>query len=129
MTGIYINNLFGDGSYVMNQLANYHKEKFKFSALQLLGASNLIGNPTRFIQNIGTGVSDFFVKPYESAKDGGIVNMGVGIYDGSKSLIKNSFLAPVGAMARFGTSISKGTLAFSFDDKFIEEKNLLERKN
>ena len=39
-----------------------------------------------------------------------------GFYEGSQSLIKNSLLAPVGAVARFGSSISKGTLAMSGDD-------------
>ena len=52
-----------------------------------------------------------------------------GFMDGSKSLFKNSLMAPVGAMAKIGDSLSKGTLAFSFDDKFIEEKNEKERRN
>ena len=30
----------------------------------MAGASNLIGNPSKFINGVGTGVSDFFVKPY-----------------------------------------------------------------
>jgi hypothetical protein len=64
MNGLNISNLFGEGNEVMNSLANFHKETFKFSALRLLGSSNLIGNPSRFVNNIGTGVSDFFVKPY-----------------------------------------------------------------
>ncbi len=89
----------------------------------------MIGNPSRFISNIGTGVSDFFVKPYQGVKDGGIVKMKDGFVDGSRSLIKNSLMAPVGAMAKIGQSISKGTLALSFDDKFIEAKNHEERRN
>lgn len=129
MNGLNISNLFGEGNEVMNQLANYHKETFKFNALRLLGASNLIGNPSRFVNNIGTGVSDFFVKPYQGIKDGGIVKMKDGFMDGSKSLIKNSLMAPVGAMAKIGQSISKGTLALSFDDKFVEEKSEKERRN
>jgi len=38
-------------------------------------------------------------------------------------------MAPVGAMAKIGQSISKGTLALSFDDKFIEAKNMKEKRN
>jgi len=30
----------------------------------MAGSSNLIGNPSKFINGVGTGVSDFFVKPY-----------------------------------------------------------------
>jgi len=56
MNGLNVSNLYGEGNEVMNQLANYHKETFKFNFLRLLGASNLIGNPSRFVNNIGTGV-------------------------------------------------------------------------
>ena len=86
MNLLNIKNLFGEGNEVMNQLANYHKETFKFNALRLLGASNLIGNPSRFITNIGTGFTDFFVKPYDGLKDGGFIKMKDGFVDGSRSL-------------------------------------------
>jgi vacuolar protein sorting-associated protein 13A/C len=52
-----------------------------------------------------------------------------GFADGSKSLLRNAFMAPVGAMSKFGNSASKGLRAFSFDDKFIEEKNNYEKIN
>lgn len=78
---------------------------------------------------MGTGVTDFFVKPFQGVKDGSIVQAADGLYMGSKSLIKNTFMAPVGALSKFGNSISKGTLALSFDDKFIEEKNYDNKKN
>mmetsp|Transcript_10931 Transcript_10931/g.16593 ORF Transcript_10931/g.16593 Transcript_10931/m.16593 type:complete len:316 (+) Transcript_10931:9275-10222(+) len=129
MSGLAVTNLFGEGNEVMNQLANYHKETFKFSALKLLGSSNLIGNPSRFVSHIGTGVTDFFVKPYQGIKDLSIVKVGTGFYDGSKSLLKNSIMAPVGAVAKIGQSISKGTLALSFDDQFIASKNIRELRN
>jgi hypothetical protein len=38
-------------------------------------------------------------------------------------------MAPVGAMAKISNSISKGTLALSFDDKFIAAKNYEDRRN
>lgn len=38
-------------------------------------------------------------------------------------------MAPVGAMAKFSSSMSKGALAFSFDDKFIEKKRETEMRN
>ena len=38
-------------------------------------------------------------------------------------------MAPVGAMAKIGQSMSKTALALSFDDKFIEQKREIERRN
>lgn len=129
MNGINASNLFGEGNEVMNHLANYHKEQFKYNAFMLIGSSNLIGNPSRFINNIGTGVSDFFYKPYQGLKEGSIVKVKDGFADGTKSFVQNSLMAPVGAVAKIGQSLSKGALALSFDDKFIEAKNFNEQRN
>ena len=38
-------------------------------------------------------------------------------------------MAPVGAMAKFSQSMSKGALALSFDDQFIEMKRASELRN
>ena len=56
MNGLTVSNIFGEGNEVISELMTYHKEKFKFSVLSLLGSSSLIGNPTKYVNNIGTGV-------------------------------------------------------------------------
>jgi vacuolar protein sorting-associated protein 13A/C len=129
MNGLNISNIFGEGNEVFNQLATFHRETFKYNALRMLGSSNLIGNPAKFVNGVGTGVTDFFIKPYQGMKSGGMVKAAGGFADGSKSLLKNAFMAPVGSLSKFGQSLSKGTLAMSFDDKFIEQKNDNERIN
>ena len=68
MNGLNISNLFGNGDEVFNQLLAFHRESFKYNALRLLGASNTIGNPAKFVNGVGTGVTDFFVKPYQGMK-------------------------------------------------------------
>ena len=63
MNGVNVSNLFGEGKEVFTQLATYHKETFKYNALLMLGSSNLLGNPSKLVAGVGTGVTDFFVKP------------------------------------------------------------------
>ena len=104
----------------------YHKETLKYNALRLIGSSNLIGNPAKYMSNFGTGVTDFFVKPYQGMKNGSLVS---GVGQGTKSLFKNGVLAPVGVVSKFGTSMSKGAMALSFDDQFIEDKNQNDKVN
>ena len=123
MNGLNVSNILGPGNEVLGQLLTFHKETFKYNALRMLGSSNLIGNPSKFVSGVGTGVTDFFVKPYQGMKDGSIVKAAGGFADGSKSLLKNAIMAPVGAVSKIGNSISKSTLALSFDDQFIEQKN------
>jgi len=69
-------------------------------------------------------VTHFFVKPFQGfKKDGSVASAADGLKQGTKSLFKNGLLAPVGAIGKIGGSDAKGTLAFSFDDQFIEEKH------
>lgn len=89
----------------------------------------MIGNPSRYVSSIGTGVTDFFVKPFQGMKNGGMYQAADGFAQGSKSLFKNGLLAPVGALSKFGNSVSKGTLTLSFDDQFIEAKIEKDRLN
>ena len=89
----------------------------------MLGSSNLLGNPSKFVNGIGTGVTDFFVKPFQGAKDGSIVKAAGGFAEGSKSLLKNAFMAPVSSVSKIGGGISKGLAALSFDEEYIDEKN------
>jgi len=120
LNGLNISNIFGDGYDVFSQLVTYHRETFKYNAFRMLGASNLLGNPNKFVSGVGTGVTDFFVRPYQGMKDGSIVKAAGGFADGSRSFLKNAVMAPVGAVSKFGNSLSKGALALSFDDEFIE---------
>ena len=64
MNGVNVSNIFGEGNEVTNQLITFHKESFKYNALRLMGSSNLLGNPAKYMSNLGTGMKDFFVKPY-----------------------------------------------------------------
>ena len=51
-------------------------------------------------------------------KNGSILNAAGGFAQGSKSLIKNAFLAPVGAVSKIGNSFGRGALALACDEKF-----------
>ena len=75
------------------------------------------------MKKMATGVFDFIYKPYAGIKDRNLEKFKQGIVEGSSSLIQNSFKAPVQSISKIGKSFSRGTLAFSYDKKFIEQKN------
>lgn len=125
---VHIQNLFGDGNDVTARLAQYHQEQMKYNIFALLGSSNLIGNPTRLLSNMGTGFKDFFAKPYQGIMDGSMHKLQAGLYDGSKSLLQNSLMAPVGAVAKIGQSLSKGVAALSFDEQYRMRKAEADKK-
>jgi hypothetical protein len=72
------------------------------------------------MKKMATGVYDFIYKPYIGIKDRNLGKFKKGLAEGSSSLIQNSFKAPVESISKIGKSFSKGTLAMSFDKKFIE---------
>jgi hypothetical protein len=41
----------------------YYMSSFKSNVMSVLGSSNLIGNPTKLISTLGTGIHDFYYEP------------------------------------------------------------------
>jgi vacuolar protein sorting-associated protein 13A/C len=62
-------------------------------------------------------------------KNGSIIQVADGFADGTKSLVKNTLMAPIGAVSKFGNSLSRGIMALSFDEEYMEEKNTKDRLN
>ena len=49
-------NIFGDKSEVVDQMKAYYMSSFNGNMMSVLGSSNLIGNPTKLISYLGTGI-------------------------------------------------------------------------
>jgi vacuolar protein sorting-associated protein 13A/C len=93
--------------------------RIKWNTLSFLGASNLIGNPVKFIDTLGTGFEEFYYEPYEGFMRGGVMDGSLGIARGTASLVKNTFSASVGSIGKISSSLSAGMLAITGDDQFI----------
>ena len=59
----------------------------------------------------------------QGAKDGSIIKVAGGFAEGSKSLLKNAFMAPVSSISKIGGGLSKGLAALSYDEDYIDEQN------
>lgn len=64
LNALKIKNIFGDNEEVTEQLKGYYLSRIKWNTLSFLGASNLIGNPVKFIDTLGTGFEEFYYEPY-----------------------------------------------------------------
>lgn len=49
-------NIFGTPQEIGNLLYNHYSERLKKNLFTILGSSNILGNPTNFINHMGTGV-------------------------------------------------------------------------
>jgi len=91
----------------------------KWNTLSFLGASNLIGNPVKFISTLGSGFEEFYYEPYQGFMRGGVAAGGLGIVKGSASLVKNTFSASFSSIGKISSSLSAGMLAITGDDLYI----------
>ena len=48
---------------ITNLIFEHYKEGIKKNIIKLIGSTNLLGNPTRFVRTLGVGVTDFVMKP------------------------------------------------------------------
>lgn len=64
LNALKIKNIIGDKDEVSDQLKEYYVTRIKWNTLSFVGASNLIGNPVKFIDTLGTGFEEFYYEPY-----------------------------------------------------------------
>ncbi len=56
LNALVLGNVFGNYDDVITQLRKHHSERLKWNLLKFIGASNLLGNPSNFVNALGTGV-------------------------------------------------------------------------
>jgi hypothetical protein len=87
--------------------------------MSIVGSSNLIGNPTKLLSTLGTGIRDFYEAPIERYTRGGLQEGGLGLYVGTRSLVTNTVVGTTGSIGNFTNAVSGGILALTGDNKFI----------
>ena len=89
----------------------------------ILGSLELIGNPTSLIYNIGHGLSDFFVLPYQGLIRGPSTFVS-GISYGVLSLLKHTSKGALTSINNVSSSISRNMDRLCLDDlhSLIQEK-------
>jgi hypothetical protein len=123
LNALEIRNVFGDKDEIQETFKAYYMESLKWSALSLIGASNLIGNPVGLINTLGTGVKDFWYEPVhgfmKGAKEGGL-----GIVKGTGSLLTNTVVGSFGSIGKISSSLSASMLAITGDDEYIQKRTM-----
>lgn len=95
--------------------------RLKRNLFSILGASSLIGNPIQLVNNVSTGVKDFFYKPIEGLVEGPIEG-GKGLVKGTGSLFKHTVQGTFGSTSSIFSSLSKGVLVLANDKEYMKER-------
>jgi hypothetical protein len=116
-----LKNIFGTPNDINFQLQSHYLVLLKKNIFRVVGASNLLGNPAKFVTHLGTGMKEFFYLPIEGAVKGPL-EAGKGIVMGTHSLVKNTVQGTFGSASKVLSTMSKGLLMIANDGEFINKR-------
>ena len=99
----------------------------KANLLKLLGSSDLIGNPTDFVNTLGTGVKQFYYEPKEGFMKGPIQG-GIGLIKGTGALVGHTAAGLAGSVSKITNTLNRGFLHLSFDQEYRHKKEIRDIK-
>jgi vacuolar protein sorting-associated protein 13A/C len=91
--------------------------------LRLVGSSDLIGNPTDFVNTLGTGVKSFYYEPRDGFMKGPLQG-GLGLVRGTGSLAAHVVGGIAGSVGKVTNTLNKGLLQLSGDTEYIHKKEI-----
>ncbi len=114
---------------LQERLTLHYSQEFVGQLYRVLGSADFLGNPVGLFTNVSSGVSDFFVQPYESVILGGGGDLGVGIARGAGSLAKKTVFGLSDSVAKVTGSIGKGLSAATLDKQYQSQRRMRQFRN
>ena len=109
LNSLEIENVYGPSNVVQDQLREHYMSNIKANALRLVGSSDLIGNPTDFVNTLGTGVKSFYYEPRDGFMKGPLQG-GIGLIKGTGSLAAHVVGGVAGSVSKVTNTLNKGLL-------------------
>lgn len=126
---VHLLDAFASEKRIKDSLKSHYKSQLINEFYSLIGHSNILGNPIGLLNDLGTGVVDFFYEPAQGIINGPI-SATEGLIKGTGSLIKNTVSGTFGTVSKITSGITTGLAALTQDSDYIEErqKNLAKHK-
>eukprot|EP00352_Strombidinopsis_acuminata_P000973 CAMPEP_0176343502 /NCGR_PEP_ID=MMETSP0126-20121128/3992_1 /TAXON_ID=141414 ORGANISM="Strombidinopsis acuminatum, Strain SPMC142" /NCGR_SAMPLE_ID=MMETSP0126 /ASSEMBLY_ACC=CAM_ASM_000229 /LENGTH=85 /DNA_ID=CAMNT_0017689483 /DNA_START=5062 /DNA_END=5319 /DNA_ORIENTATION=+ len=84
------------------------------NALKFVGSSDLLGNPTGFVNTLGSGAKSFYQHPKDGFMKGPLQGI-KGTASGMATMGEAGLAATAGSLGKIVGSLNKGLLALSTD--------------
>ena len=118
-------NIHGKKDIIISSILDTYKQYAILNLMKIGANMEILGTPLNLIKSLGTGVKDFFQKPAKGIIHGPL-DGAKGLYDGTKSLLKNTVGGTLTTVSKITSGFSKEILVLTQDENYINEK---ERKN
>lgn len=96
---------------------------FDFQLYKVIGSFEFLGAPVSLVQNLGTGVHDFFYEPahalVRSPED--LLN---GLARGTTSLVQNTLYGIFNTLSKISGSLGKGLAHLAMDESYLREREI-----
>jgi len=114
-------NIYGNMNDIAELIKSNYTQHLILQIMKLFGSIEVLGNPTNLINNLGTGVEDFFSKPINGIVKGPLEGI-KGVASGSLSLVSHTVEGTFGSAGKITSNISKGILSITQDDEYIKQR-------
>ena len=130
LNSVFLENLKVSTPMLVTLIREHYNNEFFRQVLKIAGYADVLGNPIGLFNNISSGVSDIFYKPYQ----GYFMNdrpeeLGISIAQGGVSFLKKSVFGLSDSFSKFTGSVAKGLAAATQDKDFQRARLLQQRKN
>ncbi len=119
LSGKIFENVGGYGNSLASSIGSVMLQQLLRQAYKIAGSIELLGNPLGLVNDLSTGVTDFFYEPakglMKSPRD-----FGHGLAKGTVSIIKNTLTGVFSAASKITQTVGKSMAVLSMDEKFIE---------
>lgn len=89
----------------------------KSNVLKFVGSSDLFGNPTDFVNTLGTGARQFYYAPREGFMQGPLQG-GIGLIKGTGSLVAHTIGGFSGSLSKITNTLNRSLLVLSADSDY-----------
>ena len=100
-------DVFGTQGQISSVIWMHYRAQLASEIFTLIGHADILGNPIGLLNNLGTGVVDFFYEPAHGVIKGPI-GVGKGLIKGTGSLLKNTLQGTFGTVSKLANSLATG---------------------
>lgn len=125
LTSFVVSRAFESPSILKDIIRTHYKSQVTQHFFSLIGSLAILTGPADFLQNIGTGVRDFFYEPINGLVHGPAEFI-EGLENGSISLVRGVFVGVVRGAANV-TGVLNSNLINLTDKGFIDERSAYHR--
>ncbi|CAI5532262.1 unnamed protein product, partial [Closterium sp. Naga37s-1] len=117
LNSLVLDNAFQNQSTLQTYVLRHYGVQLLQGLHKILGSVELLGAPLSLVDNLATGVMDFFVEPASATTPEEFLN---GAVKGTVSLMKHSSYGVLHSISSLAGGIGSGFAKLTFDDSFIQ---------